>query len=152
MCGCLSHASYWGPGPQHRHVPWPGIEPATLRSKGRHSIHWATPARAKRQYLLSKLFLFPSEAKGPTRAHDVWVWKSSHTIGFTSSFMFRWSFPASVFTSIKQDVKLCCCCHNVSHCGLPPVTRAGPRERTHTRVSAPWSWFAGDGGGGVIVL
>ena len=21
MCGCLSHASYWGPGPQPRHVP-----------------------------------------------------------------------------------------------------------------------------------
>ena len=21
MCGCLSHASYWGPGLQHRHTP-----------------------------------------------------------------------------------------------------------------------------------
>ena len=25
MCGCLSHALYWGPGPQPRLVPWLGI-------------------------------------------------------------------------------------------------------------------------------
>ena len=43
--GCLSYAPYWGPGPQPRHVPWLGIEPATLCFAGRHSIHWATPAR-----------------------------------------------------------------------------------------------------------
>ena len=30
MCGCLSHGPYWGPGQQPRHVPWLGIEPATL--------------------------------------------------------------------------------------------------------------------------
>ena len=30
MCGCLSRAPYWGPGPQPRHVPWLGIYPATL--------------------------------------------------------------------------------------------------------------------------
>ena len=30
MCGCLSHTPYWGPGPQPRHVPQLGIEPATL--------------------------------------------------------------------------------------------------------------------------
>ena len=27
--GCLSHAPYWGPGLQPRHVPWLGIKPAT---------------------------------------------------------------------------------------------------------------------------
>ena len=27
-------------------MPWLGIEPATLWFAGRHSIHWATPARA----------------------------------------------------------------------------------------------------------
>ena len=27
---CLSHAPYWGPGLQPRHVPWPGINPAHL--------------------------------------------------------------------------------------------------------------------------
>ena len=26
MCGCLSRAPYWGPGPQPRHVPWLGFE------------------------------------------------------------------------------------------------------------------------------
>ena len=42
----LMCAPYWGPGPQPRHVPWLGIEPATLWFSGQHSIHWAAPARA----------------------------------------------------------------------------------------------------------
>ena len=46
VCGCLSHAPYWGPGLQPRHVPWPEIEVVTLWITGLHSIHWATPARA----------------------------------------------------------------------------------------------------------
>ena len=37
---------HWGPGPQPRHVPWLGIKPATPWFTGRHSIHWAAPARA----------------------------------------------------------------------------------------------------------
>ena len=40
MCGCLLHTPYWGPGPQPRHVPWPGTELVTLWFKGLHSIHW----------------------------------------------------------------------------------------------------------------
>ena len=44
--GCLSHAPSWRPGLQPRHVPRLGIEPATFWFSGRHSIHWATPARA----------------------------------------------------------------------------------------------------------
>ena len=36
----------WAPGLQPRHVPWLGIEPATLWFTGQHSVHWATPARA----------------------------------------------------------------------------------------------------------
>ena len=47
MCGCLSHTPYWGPGPQYRHVPSLGMEPATLWFAGQHSIHWATPARVR---------------------------------------------------------------------------------------------------------
>ena len=47
MCGCLSSAPYWGPGRQPRHVPWLGIELATLWLAGCHSIHWATPDRAE---------------------------------------------------------------------------------------------------------
>ena len=45
MCGYLTHAPYWGPGPQPRHVPWLGIEPETLWFTGWCLIHWATPAR-----------------------------------------------------------------------------------------------------------
>ena len=47
MCDCHSHAPYWGPGPQPRHVPWLGIKPVTFWFAGRHSIHRATPARAQ---------------------------------------------------------------------------------------------------------
>ena len=52
MCGCLSQAPYWGPGLQPRHVPWLGIEWATLWFAGQRSIHWATPAGAKSLLLI----------------------------------------------------------------------------------------------------
>ena len=45
MCGCLSHAPYWRPGPQPKQVPWLGVKPVTLWFPGPHSIHWVTPAR-----------------------------------------------------------------------------------------------------------
>ena len=38
VCGCLSHAPYWGPGQQLRHVPWLGLEPSTSCLAGLHSI------------------------------------------------------------------------------------------------------------------
>ena len=47
MCDCLSHSPHRGPGPQPRHVPWLGMEPATLWFTGQHSVHWATPARVR---------------------------------------------------------------------------------------------------------
>ena len=34
-----------------RHVPWLGIEPATLQFTDWHSIHWATPARASNVFI-----------------------------------------------------------------------------------------------------
>ena len=43
---CLSYAHKRGPGLQPRHVPWPGIEPATFQLAGWRSVHWATPDRA----------------------------------------------------------------------------------------------------------
>ena len=36
----------WGPGLQPRHVPWLGIEPATLWFAGQSLIRWATPTWA----------------------------------------------------------------------------------------------------------
>ena len=55
MCGCLSHAPLWVPSPQLRHVPWLRIKPATFWFAGRHSIHWATPARALPYFFLVPL-------------------------------------------------------------------------------------------------
>ena len=57
MCGCLSHASWWGPDPQPRHVPWLGIEPATFGFTGPRSIHWATPARVLLHLLAGNTFI-----------------------------------------------------------------------------------------------
>ena len=45
--GCLPHTPNQGVGRQPGHVPWPGIKPATFWVTGQHSVHWATPARAK---------------------------------------------------------------------------------------------------------
>ena len=59
MCGCLSHAPHWGPGPQPRHVPWLGTELVTLWFTGRRSIHWATPARADLKIFMT-LYLLPA--------------------------------------------------------------------------------------------
>ena len=56
MCGCLSSAPYWPPGLQPRHMPWLGIEPATLWFTGRQSIHWSTAARAPLFFLISIIY------------------------------------------------------------------------------------------------
>ena len=39
MCGFLSHAPYWGPRPQPRHVARLGIRPVTLWFASQHSVH-----------------------------------------------------------------------------------------------------------------
>ena len=44
-----------GPGPQPRHVPWPGIEPATFHFVGWHSTNWAALVRADHAILLTDL-------------------------------------------------------------------------------------------------
>ena len=38
-----THTPNQGPGPQPRHVPWPGIEPATFQFAVWRLTHWATP-------------------------------------------------------------------------------------------------------------
>ena len=45
IINCLSQVPQPGTWPQSRHVPSLGIEPATFQFTGRHSIHWAAPAR-----------------------------------------------------------------------------------------------------------
>ena len=66
MCGCLSHAPYWGPGLQPTHVPWLGIKPATLWFSGQHSIHWATPARASLSIFKSHCFFLAAPLLSPS--------------------------------------------------------------------------------------
>ena len=51
VCDCLSCTPHWGPGLQLRHVPWLGIEPATLWFAGPPSIHWATPTKTISRFL-----------------------------------------------------------------------------------------------------
>ena len=58
MCGCLTCAPYYGPGPQPQHMPWLGIERATLWFTGWHSIHWATPARAEHLFLIQGVSVY----------------------------------------------------------------------------------------------
>ena len=48
LIGCLSQPPSWGPGPQPRHVLWPGIEPVTFWFADQHSIHWARTARTEK--------------------------------------------------------------------------------------------------------
>ena len=57
-CGCLSCAPHWGPSLQPRLVPWLGIKPATPWFTGQHSIHWATPARARSLFYSNDVLYF----------------------------------------------------------------------------------------------
>ena len=61
MCGCLSHASHQRPGLQPRHVPWLGIELATLCFAVWCSIHWATPAQGC--FAILNMCLLPHDPK-----------------------------------------------------------------------------------------
>ena len=47
MCSCLLCAPYLGTWPTTQHVPWLGIEPATLWFTDLRSIHWAAPVVCK---------------------------------------------------------------------------------------------------------
>ena len=57
------------PGPQARHMPWLGVEPATVWFAGGYSIHWATPARAQLCFLIPApfppFFPFPLPPENP---------------------------------------------------------------------------------------
>ena len=61
-----------GPGPQPRHMPWLGIEPETLWFAGRHSIHWATPARA--EIFLYKQFKSHSMKLSQVKMTGIWYY------------------------------------------------------------------------------
>ena len=52
MHGCFSHAPYWGPGPQPRHVPWLGIQPATLCFTGAQSTERHQPGQDPTCFLM----------------------------------------------------------------------------------------------------
>ena len=80
MCGCLSLAPYWGPGPQPRHAPWLVIKLATLWFTGWHSVHWVTPARA------SPGVLYQSQGLIPT-INGLTVILSSQNLTFSSSLL-----------------------------------------------------------------
>ena len=68
MHACLSCTPNGGPGPQPRHVSWPGIKPAALTSTGQCSIHWATPARAT--IIILCLYLCPRHSSISRKAQE----------------------------------------------------------------------------------
>ena len=57
--GCLSHSPNQGPT-QPRHVPWPGIELATLWFASQHSIHWVPQARAVSWLFMTNMYFYES--------------------------------------------------------------------------------------------
>ena len=113
MCGCLSHIPYWGPGPQPRHLPWLGIELATLWFTGRHLIHWVTPAKAnfvlffrervrvgerrgeKHRYVretgIGCLLHAPNWGPGPQPGHVPWLGMELVTLWFTGQHSIHWA-------------------------------------------------------------
>ena len=67
MCGCLLRVPYRAPGLQPRHRPWQGIEPATLRFSGQHSIH--TSQGPKCEFLFIYLFMYLFIFNGGDHTH-----------------------------------------------------------------------------------
>ena len=86
MCGRLSHAPHWGPGPQPRHVPW--LQPATPWSAGLCSIHWAPPARAVCLVFIGTVF---QSGHVPIRVHG----SSSCTTSSATVAIAPWPFSHS---------------------------------------------------------
>ena len=76
---------HWGPSPQPRHVPWPGIKPATLGFSGQRSIQWATPARAELPFFswMNNILLY---------VYDIFAYPFSHqwTLRLLPPFWLLW--------------------------------------------------------------
>ena len=60
---------------QPRHVPWVGIEPASLWFAGWHSIHWAIPGTAE-GWILSNTFCHLFRWRVCLSCFDLLMWKS----------------------------------------------------------------------------
>ena len=102
----------WGPGLQPRHVPWQGIEPATFRFTGWHSIHWATPARAISffltahiQFTLSLPYFRPPSFIGTSAMSSLSVFQFINLIG---------NFLCTHYTLVFIP-NLCLCPHYFLH-------------------------------------
>ena len=88
MCGCLLRAPHWGLGPQPRHKPWLGIEPAIVWFTVQRSIHWATPVRAGVKFCVS-IFEGAKEFFDPTIQTCLENWSKLPLVKFApSSFTF----------------------------------------------------------------
>ena len=94
MCGCLSHASYWGPDRQPRHVPWLGIEPVILWFAGPHSIHWAIPARAG-IYLYNDPFY-------PIKEDHCFIIRKYILTVYLTLFLQSWNYCSILFLIVRQ--------------------------------------------------
>ena len=85
---------YSGPGPQRRHVPWLGIEPATLWFSGQHSVHWAIPARARMPFMNTRYGLCCMDCVHLTSFHSIRFFPSHSTFKtiFKTDFIYLFTF------------------------------------------------------------
>ena len=94
-----------GTWPATRHVPWPGIKPATFWFAGQHPTQWATPLRANQFYFcLRKILGGPDLTFFPSSLANSFIqvlWKQDEN-NCTSTQLCNWpTSPPSGSPSTK---------------------------------------------------
>ena len=113
-----------GPNPQPRCVPWLGIQPATLWSRGWHPTHWATLARALQSLLQSPMHI----CAPPGSAKHVWI---------------AWASLVSTICVCYLSHKYACPNYNRSHRLVKPSCwppLAHLHGRCHLHWQCLWVW------------
>ena len=95
MCGCLSHATYWGPGPATQ------ARALTGNWAGDPLVHWATPARAV------ATILSPSESPASNLSPEKGKLKPSITLHPEVSVveMFQFSMEVCLWRGTRHHLQ-----------------------------------------------
>ena len=104
MCGCLSRAPCWGPGPKPRHVPLLGIEPATQPFGSQAGTQSTEP----HQPGLTLIFLKPGRsvrtASHGRKRFDNAVWTSLWDDRVLSLNIIRWEEECLLFSTHRTSL------------------------------------------------